>query len=263
MLELAAEFEARDLEVPPLGVLSLTVLSRVALGQWDEALAEQARVRELLGAGASSPPSFASGGYGAEAFIHEARGDVTAADAVRAEVTAWQFGEERPRKWPLAQLLLMLARRGDFAAARAVAERLADRGVYLPRELEARCTLVAEEGTWHEAEELIARARQHADAAKLVALVLHADRLEGRALVAAGDPARAVSLLQRASSGFESLGARWEVALTELSLGEALVALRRDDEAAQVLERAAEEFARLRVPRERERARGLLAGLRA
>jgi len=30
-----------------------------------------------------------------------------------------------------------------------------------------------------------------------------------------------------------------------------------------VLERAAEEFARLRVPRELERARGLLAGLRA
>jgi hypothetical protein len=135
--------------------------------------------------------------------------------------------------------------------------------VCLPRELEARCTLVAEEATWHEAEELIARARQHAGAAKLVALFLHADRLEGRALVAAGDPVGAVSLLERASSGFESLGARWEVALTELSRGEALVALRRDDEAVQVLEGAAEEFARLRVPRELERARDLLAGLQA
>ena len=91
---------------------------------------------------------------------------------------------------------------------------------------------------------------------------LHADRLEGRALFAAGDPTCAVAPLERAAAGFASLGARWEVALTELSLGEALVALGRSDDAAQALERAAGEFARLRVPRELERARGLLAGLR-
>jgi len=157
----------------------------------------------------------------------------------------------------------MLARRGDFVAARDIAERLPDRGVYLPRELEARCTLVAEEGAWGEAEELVGRARRHAEAAKLVALPCHADRLEGRALTAAGDPAAAVGPLERAATGFESLGARWEVALTELSLGEALVALQRDDEATRVLERAAEEFARLRVPRELARALGLLAALRA
>jgi SAM-dependent methyltransferase len=262
VLSLAAEFEERDLEVPPLGVLSLTVLSRVALGQWDEALAEQQRVRELLGAGAASPPSFASGGYGAEAFIHEARGEEAAADVIHAEVTAWEFDEERPRKWPLPQLLQMLARRGDFAGAREIADRLPDRGVYLPRELEARCTLVAEEGAWHEAAELVEYARRHAQAAKLVALCFHADRLEGRALLAAGDPAGAVGPLEAAAAGFESLGARWEVALTELSLGEALVALHRNGDAAQVLERAAEEFERLRVPRELERARGLLGRAR-
>ena len=152
VLALAAEFQERDIEVPPLGVLSLTVLSRLALGQWDEALADQAQVRAFLGDVAASPPSFASGGYGAEAFIHEARGNAAAADAIRAEVTAWQFDEERPRKWPLPQLLQMLARRGDFAAAREIAERLPDRGMYLPRELEARGTLIAEEGSWDEAD---------------------------------------------------------------------------------------------------------------
>ena len=86
VLELAAEFEAGEPAVPPLGVMSLTVLSRLPLGQWDEALADQVRARELLGDDAANPPSFASGGYGAEAFILEARGDAAGADAVRAMI---------------------------------------------------------------------------------------------------------------------------------------------------------------------------------
>ena len=49
--------------------------------------------------------------------------------------------------------------------------------------------------------------------------------------------------------------------MTELSLGEALVALERNNEAAQVLGRATEEFARLRVPRELEQAQALLVAV--
>jgi len=193
-VDLCAEFEAGDYAATPLGVLSLSVLSRVALGEWDEALAEQARVRELLGDEASDAPSFASGGYGAEAFMHEARGETTAADAIRAEIEVW-YEAERPRKWPLPQLILMLARRGDFSAAREALAVLADRRIYLPRELEVHCTLVAEQGTWDEAEDLIARSRRHAADAKLLALAFHADRLEGRALLAAGNATAAVGPL--------------------------------------------------------------------
>jgi hypothetical protein len=260
VLELAAEFEAGEPVVPPLGVLSLTVLSRVPLGQWDEALAEQVRVREWLGHDGDNPPSFAAGGYGAEAFILEARGDAAAADAVRAMIETWS-ADERPRKWPLPQLVMMLARRGDFAAAHEVLERLPDRGIYLARELEARCTVIAEEGTWDEAEALAERIRSYAAAAKLVALPVHADRLEGRARLAAGDAAGAIDPLERAASGFAALGARWEVALTELALGEALAALGRNDAAARALGRAVEEFARLQVPRELERAQERLAAV--
>ena len=76
-----------------------------------------------------------------------------------------------------------------------------------------------------------------------------------------GDAAGAVDPLERAVSGFAALGARWEVALTELSLGEALAALDRDDAAARALGRAVEEFARLQVPRELERAQERLAAV--
>ena len=261
VLALTAEFEAGGFPVPPMGHLSLAVLSRLPLGEWDEALADQTRVRGLVGDSTTKPPAFASGGYGAEAFIYEARGDAGRADAILAEVGSLDVGE-RTRKWPLPQLVLMLSRRGDFAAARDVLGRLPDRGIYVPRELEARCTLVAEEGTWDEAEATIEFARRHAAAAKLVALPLHADRLAGRALLAAGNPGRAVALLERAVSGFTELAARWEVALTELSLGEALALLGHDDLAAEVLERAVVEFARLRVPRELELAQARLAVLR-
>ena len=49
-----------------IGPLSLAVLAQVPLGDWDEALADQARLRELLGERRDRPPSMASGGYGAE-----------------------------------------------------------------------------------------------------------------------------------------------------------------------------------------------------
>jgi len=256
-VDLCAEFEAGDYAATPLGVLSLSVLARVVLGEWDEGLAEQARVRELLGDQASDAPSFASGGYGAEAFMHEARGETAAAEAIRREIEVW-YTSERPRKWPLPLLILMLARRGEFSAAREALAMLADRRIYLPRELEVRCTLIAEQGTWDEAEEVIARSRRHAADARLLSLPLHADRLQGRALLAEGNATAAVGPLERAASGFAELDARWEIALTELSLGEALLLAERNAEAALVLERAAGEFNRLRVPREAAQAQAFL-----
>ena len=57
VLALFEEFEALGLNVPSFGHLSLSVLSQVELGEWDEALAEQARLRAGLGERASRPPS--------------------------------------------------------------------------------------------------------------------------------------------------------------------------------------------------------------
>ena len=88
---------------------------------------------------------------------------------------------------------------------------------------------------------------------------LHADRLEGRARLAAGDADGALVPLERARPGFARSAPRWEVALTELALRRGARRARpprrrgRDTRAG-----AAAAFARLRVPRELERARALL-----
>ncbi|MDX6628988.1 MAG: hypothetical protein QOH00_1234 [Gaiellales bacterium] len=251
VVALAAEFDSLNLELVPIGHLSLVVLAQVPLGEWDAALADQARLREVLAEqGMSRPPSMASGGHGAEAFIHQARGERAAADAVLEEIEAWTVEGEWPRLWATPLTAIAFARRGDFGAARRSLEALAQTGVFRARELEVRCVLIAEKGAWDEAGAVIAAAREHAAVARLEALPFHADRLEGRAALATGDAEAAVAPLERARAGFAGLAAGWEAALCELALGEALVANGRAEEALAVLARAAGVFERLRVPRE-------------
>jgi len=240
VVALAAEFEGMAIDLVPIGTLALAVLAQAPLGDWDAALANQERVRALLGERGSRPPSMASGGFGAEMFIHEARGERASADAAFAVVDAWSRDGEARRNWATPLVAAALVRRGDFASAREYLERLRDtEALFLDRELEARCLLIAEEGAWDDADAVIDRARRHAADGRLEALPLHADRLEGRALLAARDPQAALIPFERAVAGFEGLGAAWELALTELSYGEALAALGRDDDALARLEAAA------------------------
>ncbi len=56
VVALAAEFEALNVDLPPLGQLANSVIARLPLGDWDEALAEQTRLRELFGAESTGPP---------------------------------------------------------------------------------------------------------------------------------------------------------------------------------------------------------------
>jgi class 3 adenylate cyclase len=259
VVALLAEFEATTRAVLPIGILSLATLARLPLGDWDDALAGLARQRELLGENAHSPPGFASGGYGAVALIHEARGDREASEALLSQIGVWEGHPRRRRSWAMPHVALTLARRGEFAEAHKVLEQVRDDGASRGRQLEVLCALTAEEEAWDQADAVVAAARGHADTARLAALPLHADRLEGRARLASGDPDGAVERLERAAAGFAGLDARWEGALAELALAEALVAAGRDAEAAETAGRAAGEFERLRVPRELERARALRA----
>ena len=261
IIALAAECDELNLEFVPIGHLSLCVLARVPMGEWDAALADQARLRGLLGDQASRPPSMASGGHGAEAFIRTVRGEGEAAVAVLAEIEAWTVEGEWPRQWATPLAALALAREGDFERARRNLDSLLDSGIYFGRELEARSVLIAEQRTWDEAAAVVATARQHAVIARLEALPFHADRLEGRAALGTGDAEAAVAPLSRAAAGFAGLSAAWEAAQAELSLGEALVALGRGEEAAAVLARAAGVFERLGAVRELAQAREMLDSL--
>jgi hypothetical protein len=133
--------------------------------------------------------------------------------------------------------------------------------VHLTLVLEAWCDLVAEAEEWDQASEVLATTREQVERGAFLALPLFADRLEGRAALAGGDAERAAGLLRQARDGFLGLEARWEAAVTDVSLVEALLLAGRREEAAEVLSGALAVFDDLHSVRELERARELLAEL--
>jgi hypothetical protein len=88
--------------------------------------------------------------------------------------------------------------------------------------------------------------RAHAQEAALEALPVFADRLEGRAAWAAGDHARAITLLTAAADGFGRIAAPWDRAIANLWLAEALVAAGDDEAARARLDAARDVFEELR-----------------
>jgi ATP/maltotriose-dependent transcriptional regulator MalT len=127
--------------------------------------------------------------------------------------------------------------------------------------LQVRSRLVAEAGWWDGAPALIQEMRDHAREAQLEALPLFADRLEGQAALASGDSARAAELLARSREGLTGLGARWEAACVDLSLGQALAATGDTEGAAARVREALAVFDEVQSIDERERARELLSSL--
>jgi hypothetical protein len=100
--------------------------------------------------------------------------------------------------------------------------------------------------------------REHAERAGTAALVPFADRLEGRAALASGDPTTAAGLLQRAADRFEELSVPWERALTLVDLGRALADVGRQDDARATLDDAISTFTALGSVGDLERAREVL-----
>jgi hypothetical protein len=97
--------------------------------------------------------------------------------------------------------------------------------------LASRCDVVAMAGQWDEVPALLHEAELEARRGGLLALGAHARRLEGRAARVRSDLDSAVDALSQARGEFQSLGARWERACTELDLAEALAAVKRHHQA--------------------------------
>ena len=200
--------------------------------------------------------------YGVAAYLREVAGDSDGADAIleeldRSQASRGNVGVSGPRLW----IVETLVRRRRFAEARSrLAEADPVRGVQnRDLDLEARAALIAAEGTWNEAPQVVADARAWAEQTGLLALPAFADRLEGQAALAAGDTARGVDLLRHARVTSARLGAAWDCARTELILAAAL--LEADDQrgAADVAASALATLTSLQAPRELQRARDLLA----
>ena len=199
--------------------------------------------------------------YGVAAYLKEVAGDRAAADSLIAELDRSQasrgsVGLSGARLW----IVETLVRRGRFAEAR---ERLGETDPVREvqnRDLtfEAWAELIAAEGSWTEAPAMVAAAREWAQRTGLLALPAFADRLEGRAALAAGDIELGLDRLRRARATFERLEAAWDRARTELVLADALIGAARKDEATEAAGAALATVSGLEAPVEIERAKDLL-----
>jgi tetratricopeptide (TPR) repeat protein len=240
--------------------LDFRTAARFRLGDWDGALADVELAGELLGDRRETPPGFAPMHLAIAAFLHDARGDRGTARRY-LQLVRW-LEEEEERLDPVLSLwqARLLARRGAHEEARALLDRpeLAEDRRGRDEILEAWCEVLAEQGEWDEASELVERATRHAAWAGEPPLALYATRLDGRASAAGGSPERAIELLASAAQGFGGLGAVWEEAVTRLDLGAELMRTGEDRRARAIVEDAARVFDRLGSARELGRADDLL-----
>jgi hypothetical protein len=201
--------------------------------------------------------------YGVAAYVSEVTGDSLAADGfierlARSQAALGAVGVSGARCW----IVQVLVRRGDHVGARqrlAVADPV--RAIQ-NRDLdyEAWADLIAAEGTWHEAPNLIRAARDWAEKTGLRFLPAVADRLEGQAALATGFGERAVTSLERARARFVELEAAWDRARTELVIARATHSLGEADAARQAAEAALATFTGLGAAAEIAEAESLLAG---
>ncbi|TMK37784.1 MAG: hypothetical protein E6G58_00815 [Actinobacteria bacterium] len=221
----------------------VAILHRMA--RWDEALAEHYLIRRLLDERRDDPPYFVGQATGASAMIHESRGDRVESDRLAGTLVRIASGSSRVQ----AFLLRLLAMRGDAAATHSF-ERPRNWRIHANDLYEAEAELLATVGTWHEAPQLVEAMRRHEARTGTTALVAFADRLEGRAAVAAGDAARAEASLRAAIERFDRLEATWERALTEVDLARAVASVDRQDEARAIIAPAVDTFEGLRAAKD-------------
>ncbi len=247
-----------------LHCLSWRAVARYRLGDWDGILEDVERARALLGERIATLPGFSFIMFGAAAVVHEARGNPSATDRILA---AMRGGVEERQDRPTPGLKIfeaeVLTRRGEFdAALESLSHPYLSQALGFHFEaLQARGRLVAEAGWWDRAPDVIRESRRFSTVGGYLALPLFADRLEGQAALAGGDPSTAVELLRRASDGLRDLEAVWEAARVDLSLAEALLATGDRDDVERRVRNAAQLFERLGSVRELERARELLGKL--
>jgi class 3 adenylate cyclase len=187
-------------------------------GRWDDALSEHALVQELLGDRREDLPYFVTQGIASAAMIHDSRGERAEADRLQAGLLRLA-GVQAGRVYGF--LTRLLVQRGDLVTARTLA-RPNNWRVHANDAYESDMEFLATRGEWERAPDLLEEVRRHAARAETAALIPFADRLEGRAALAAGDAARAATLLAAAADRFDDLGAVWERALTQLDLATAL-----------------------------------------
>jgi tetratricopeptide (TPR) repeat protein len=228
------------------------------LGAWDESLLEVALIDGMLDEDRrASPPYFVAHAFALAATIHEARGDRIQSDRAAALLTTLHTSFAG-RLHPF--LVRLLVERGDLETARTRL-RPSNWRVHAADSYEADAELLAAEGAWQRAPALLAEMRTHALQAPSPSVSAFADRLEGRAALAAGEADRAIPLLEAARAVFADRQVPWERGLSDLDLARAHTQLGRRDAARATLTSALEAFEALRAARDVARARAALSEL--
>ena len=227
------------------------------LGDWDRMLETFDRIRALLEERVDEPPYFMLHGFGAAAFAHAARG--------LGGTDRWLSVLEGSRGRRLEGsvvasywLAWVYARRGEHERAWSIlGEAKTPTQTVRPIMGECVAEILSATERWQEVPAFIADERAYAKEARLVALPVHLDRLEGRAALAAGDADTGRDLLGRARDGFGRLGATWERARTELELAEALAGAGASQDGEAIADAAAADLERVGALLELDRLRAL------
>ncbi len=220
-------------------------------GRWDEALEEIAAVTELLDDRRDDPPYFAMHAFGAAGMIHEARGEQAEARRL-LETMAKSATSSSGRTYP--SLVRLLVERGEPDRAWAV-ERPWNWRVHRTDALFAEAERAVASARWDLVPDLVTAMREQADLGPAPLLAPAADRLTGRAALAAGEDA--IDALESATDGFDALGTPYERARTQVDFAAALRAVNRRDAASDVLASAAITFEALGAAADLERVRRL------
>jgi class 3 adenylate cyclase/tetratricopeptide (TPR) repeat protein len=232
---------------------SWQVVLEYRVGEWDRALVTFERVKALLDDRRDDPPYFATHAFGAAGIIAHRRDDSVQSDRMTGLLVPLGGGfSTRLLPW----LVLLLVERGDLAPARDLLEHLPPAWrVHTTEVLEARCEFVAVAGAWEQVSALAEEARAYSAASEALPPSVYADRLDGRAALAADDPQAAVPALTRAVEGFDRLRTPYDAARTSVDLAEALIASGRSAESPVLLDRAAATFEQLRATKAQEMVR--------
>jgi class 3 adenylate cyclase len=229
--------------------------ARFRLGEWDDALADFARVCFILDDRRDDPPGFTSHAHAAAGLIALLRGETTEADRLLDIVL--RVKEQAASARPCALLLRMLVERGDLGGAGRLLDTLPGTWrIHRPGVEASRMEFLAVSGAWDLVPETVTDARAYAEEASLVALFASADRLEGRAAAAAGDTSTAIALLNSARERFRDNGEVWERARTELDLARLVEA----EEARALVASALEVFTALGAANDVAAARAISEG---
>ncbi len=253
-----------DAPVYAAHALAWSALAAFYLGDWDGLLADLALVIASLGERADTPTSGFSAPWPAAAFAYEARGDRRASERLLEQTYAIEQRRGAISVHLSPQIVETLIHRGELTAARERMDTALDPGTHrdnLPLLLCAEAELLVCEERWAELPAFAGYLRSTGAESGARYLAPVADRLDGRAALAANDFDEAGRLLEAAASGFTALEMAVEAALAGLDATQALIAAGRHDEARSIATRAREPLERAGYVRALDRAGGLLSGL--